>query len=393
MPFSDIDAVAWDRLHHAYGPATDVPDLLWSLMNPDRASEALRQEAAKHKSSVFDRVRYHLWGNVFHQGSVWQASAATVPFFADILLEGPRDPELQAFVVCYLHHLAMSYPQDRFPCWFDPDAEFASVAGQVAPTGEPDYDSDVPYLIWVRDCYEAVEHHIEAVLPCLESESESVAGEAIALCASFTRVRSLTTPRLRALAAGDGVRSGWAALSLAILCGESALPDALRLAASRDHMVRIHGACAAVLAGGKALPMDALGVLFEPMPVELAKAESPHAETIQALIARCLIHLPDEHRAAAVSAVARQHRGSQAREGLTLTASLLHLAFGASQVPKQASKLSPMQREALETVRDHGAFLWHGSVYGNYASMMRDWGLPVTAAALGEWLVASDGDE
>ncbi|MCA9642177.1 MAG: hypothetical protein H6718_07825 [Polyangiaceae bacterium] len=386
MPFSEIDSVPWDKLHHAYGQATDVPDLLWSLMDPERASKELREDAAKHNTSIFDRVTYHLWGNVFHQGTVWQASAATVPFFADILLEGPRDPALQAFVVCYLHHLAMSYPQDRFPCWVDPDADFASVAGQVAPAGEPDYSGDVPYLIWVRDCYEAVEQHIEAVLPCLNSESDQVAGEVIALCASFPRVKTQTVPLLQPLARGEGVRSAWAALSLAILSGASVLPDALRLAKSSDRTIAIHGACAAVLADAASVPIELLGVIFEPLPEELAEAESPHAETLQSLVARCLVQLPDEHRAAAVSAVARQHRGCEAPAGLTLTASLLQLAFGASQVPKRASELNHTQREALEAIRDHGAFLWRGSVFGNYASMMRGWGLPTTAAALGEWL-------
>lgn len=65
-----LDEVAWDQLQHAYGPATDVPDLLRKVAS---GSEADRERALRE-----------LWGNVWHQGTVYEASAQVVPYLSEL---------------------------------------------------------------------------------------------------------------------------------------------------------------------------------------------------------------------------------------------------------------------------------------------------------------------
>jgi hypothetical protein len=45
MVLSGVDDVSWGRLHHAYGTAGDVPDLLRALRSSD---EETRQETHRH---------------------------------------------------------------------------------------------------------------------------------------------------------------------------------------------------------------------------------------------------------------------------------------------------------------------------------------------------------
>lgn len=71
-----IEKVDWAALHHAYGLAVDVPDLLRGLLSPD---ESIRQESL-----------YELCGTIWHQGSVYEASPHAVP----ILLAMLRSPEV-----------------------------------------------------------------------------------------------------------------------------------------------------------------------------------------------------------------------------------------------------------------------------------------------------------
>lgn len=97
-----LDAVDWQRYHHAYGPATDVPVLLRALAFPDQAPATLKRGA----KSVFDSVAWTLWGNVFHQGSVWGVSAKVIPFLVE-LFEAAPSPQVRRFVPTYLHHLAL----------------------------------------------------------------------------------------------------------------------------------------------------------------------------------------------------------------------------------------------------------------------------------------------
>jgi hypothetical protein len=72
--FEKLDQIDWSKLKHAYGPASDVPDLLRSLASEDKED---REEAM-----------YELCGNIWHQGTVYEATAPAVPFLLE-LLESP----------------------------------------------------------------------------------------------------------------------------------------------------------------------------------------------------------------------------------------------------------------------------------------------------------------
>jgi hypothetical protein len=65
-----LDAVAWADLSHAYGPAVDTPDLL--------------RQAASHDQDLVDAAISDLYGSIFHQGTVYPASAAAVPFLVEL---------------------------------------------------------------------------------------------------------------------------------------------------------------------------------------------------------------------------------------------------------------------------------------------------------------------
>lgn len=69
-----LDDVAWDALEHAYGPATDVPEVLRALVSGD--------------DELADEAMYELFGNIWHQGSVYPATIPAVPFLVAIAVAG-----------------------------------------------------------------------------------------------------------------------------------------------------------------------------------------------------------------------------------------------------------------------------------------------------------------
>jgi hypothetical protein len=71
---NDLDAVDWSALEHAYGAADDVPALLRDLAGGSR--EALST----------------LYGNIWHQGTVYEATGHAVPFLIHILDLPSADP-------------------------------------------------------------------------------------------------------------------------------------------------------------------------------------------------------------------------------------------------------------------------------------------------------------
>src|SRR5882724_6142832 len=199
-------SVDWAALHQAYGSAADVPALLRALTNPNRAVETIVESARRNKRSERGEVIWQLWGNVFHQGTVWQVSAKTVTFLVEILKDGPDEPELLIFLLSYLNHLALGYPDDHFPAPVDPDTMFPGAAGMdhaaLDALHQKDYDDlddaerdlyDRSASFWAMECYLAV----EAVASELASAAdEGVALEAIALAASFPRVSGVAIPLL-----------------------------------------------------------------------------------------------------------------------------------------------------------------------------------------------------
>lgn len=75
---SGLDVVPWNKLEHAYGPAIDVPDLIRALASPDK--------------ELRDETWYTLHGNLWHQGTIYEATAFAVPFLVG-LLDGETVPE------------------------------------------------------------------------------------------------------------------------------------------------------------------------------------------------------------------------------------------------------------------------------------------------------------
>jgi HEAT repeat len=67
---SGLGGVAWEALHHAYGPADDLPAVIRAAASTDE------QEARGAVEELFS--------SVFHQGTVYPASVAVVPFVAEL---------------------------------------------------------------------------------------------------------------------------------------------------------------------------------------------------------------------------------------------------------------------------------------------------------------------
>lgn len=72
-----INDVPWSELWHAHGTAEDVPSMLVALQNPESCLEAC---ADLHET-------------VWHQGTVYPASAAVLPFLFQIIAASPKQRE------------------------------------------------------------------------------------------------------------------------------------------------------------------------------------------------------------------------------------------------------------------------------------------------------------
>lgn len=74
----DLDNINWTQLHHAYGEAGDVPNLIRKLLSTDQDE----REAANE----------NLFNCICHQGTIWEATSYTVPYLLE-LVKTPETPD------------------------------------------------------------------------------------------------------------------------------------------------------------------------------------------------------------------------------------------------------------------------------------------------------------
>ena len=78
--------IPWEDLSHAYGPAGDVPGLLRAIASGD--------------AKAADDAVSKLFGNVWHQGTVYRATPYAVPFLARMAAAGIRAGDLVQLLGC-----------------------------------------------------------------------------------------------------------------------------------------------------------------------------------------------------------------------------------------------------------------------------------------------------
>jgi hypothetical protein len=90
-PLAGLEAVPWQQLEHAYGPASDVPALLAAVRaDDDRAGEAIDE----------------LFSTICHQGTVYSATVPAVPFIAMLALDDGLPVERRALLALLLFMIA-----------------------------------------------------------------------------------------------------------------------------------------------------------------------------------------------------------------------------------------------------------------------------------------------
>ncbi|MER5917207.1 HEAT repeat domain-containing protein [Streptomyces sp. NPDC001982] len=81
--FDGLHDIDWASMEHAYGSAEEIPALLWALRSPDTGE----------RRKALDRF----YGAVHHQGDVYPATAASLPFLFELAADGAT-PERAAVV-------------------------------------------------------------------------------------------------------------------------------------------------------------------------------------------------------------------------------------------------------------------------------------------------------
>ncbi len=117
------DEARWQRLHHAYGPAGDVPELLRALARGED------REARKGPLDLWDRI----WSALCHQGDTYPASFAAVPHV--VAIGAARPPSEQPMFWSFVGAVAGSGAGGRVPGELAPAYQRALQQAESAAQG------------------------------------------------------------------------------------------------------------------------------------------------------------------------------------------------------------------------------------------------------------------
>jgi hypothetical protein len=157
----NLDKISWKKLKHAYGEAADVPGLIRKLASKDIKD---REDAL-----------WYLYGNIWHQGTVYEATSYAVPFLIE-LLENPvpdRDK-----ILLYLAELACGHSYldvHRTMSFYDGERDKDEFKKQLQKE-----------LKWVKASREAVLKGCPLYRKLLHDEDPSVRKEAACLLDIFS---------------------------------------------------------------------------------------------------------------------------------------------------------------------------------------------------------------
>ncbi|OIK23665.1 hypothetical protein VT52_031345 [Streptomyces malaysiense] len=402
---SGLDGLDWSALTHAYGPADDVPGLLRALCSPD----------AEQRHQALDA----LYGNIFHQGSRYPATAAAVPF----LVRMAADPALPGRAVCLelLAALAVGYDEARLPGgvavaeWRaavaevraqDPAAiraEYDAWVGAAADEGERrtrefrrdlyDHDRHLEAMAAELGAYDAVRAGAPALLPLLGDADAAVRAGTAYVLAWFPEAAGESLPRL--LATLDEEREPVVlatALVAAGLLGDTGTgPElALRLRpflGAGEPVVRWAAATALARLGGRgveaAVTADVAAELVAAAR-DPAPGEPPipfHEGDLRGYSAASLTLLAEVYPREALDAVTDGLAATSGPASFPLATAALRLAFGepGTDGPGAFTELTEPQRRLVRVLAELDRATWQ---WANFWGIVRSWGLPAPRDAL-----------
>lgn len=241
-----LSTINWSELSHAYGSAEDVPQLLRDL--------------ASHDEQVRRGALGTLYTTLYHQGTIYQASASAVPF----LIELVQQPELvdREEILILLAHLAQgnTYHRQHWHMYSEQQKQDPTVLAQLEQG-----------IFWVERTCEAVEAGLPLYWSLLADQNIRIRMAALFMLGALTRVANQILPLLGERFEADPDERVQASLVLAmgdLLAGqEEMLTEAWQvlihvLDAGPTDLVRVAAALALVRTSSPEIPAHAYEVLL-----------------------------------------------------------------------------------------------------------------------------------
>jgi hypothetical protein len=379
-----LDKVDWSRLKHAYGPATDVPGQIRAL--------------ASRIGEVRSQANYALYGNIFHQGTRYEATPYAVPFLFELLTS--PDVADKHEIITLLVSLAIGYDETWLPDGIDPAGlrrqyrEFESNLSEDERAENERYGVRASVVV---DCYDAVLSQADVLVRLTLSDDVEVRKAAVYALAWFPEIASESAPRLREVVEQtvDLVERATALMSLGLLRRHA--PECVE----REYLAEYGGAdsppvgrqAAAIAVADEPLDPWVSEVLLELLRLpedDLGEATRVrfNESRIQGLASQLLSKYGRSDRTRVVDGLCEALKVVDAYESMDVVTAMLQVIVDPEGRPLTEIGIEDFnddQKRVFHAIADHGGWSSMGG-FANFDLMMREYGLPASQAAMYRFL-------
>ncbi len=364
-----LDNIPWSTLNHAYGSAEDVPQLIWSLLDTN--------------DDIRDKTLYSLYSNIWHQGTVYQATPYAVPFLVELLSVSTVTRKYD--ILIYLSHLTQgnSYLDNQHDDFlFDESCDTDGFRRQLELE-----------LNYVRRTYLAVRDGLEVYFQLMQNKLQDPQTRMAVpyLLSNFNELQAMIVPRLlRLLPTEDNalIRAS-ILMALRYLQHGQQVFDHLEpyLAPDEDLIVRVAAGLAVVEIAGANTPLRVIDLLVDVLKHSTVVDEAYEQLTwsegdLISDICKAFMHIGYERLRPVMSQVVRSLRRVDFYAAMDCVDALLFIVFDGKPLSEVNPNLSRHQRMVLQTILESPT-IWNirlndgqTMLNGNISNMMRAYNLP-----------------
>lgn len=379
----EIENIDWKNLKHAYGSAIDIPNDIRNLASQDQ--------------KIRERAIYNLYGNIFHQGSRYEATPYVIPFIYELLRNESTEDKHELFFL--LISLALGYEEEYLPEGINPEKfRYELIQSESNLTAEQKeindkYGYSATALI---NCYDFAKDGFVTLLGCLDSDDERISQAALYAISWFPEEADISIPKLtEKLSQTEGeIEIANAILAIGLLTKQS--QDNFDLSVihcylkSDSELLRM---CSAIALAKNPMDKTIVDVLIEGITscehLNYSERVLFNEGAIVGYASLTLSTYGKNEKEKIIPVLCQILESVNPYQSLDITYAILSIVNEKRTIPIKEEKLanlSQLEIKVLNSIYEYGGWTSGKSIFVNYLELLRSAGIHDSKQELGKFL-------
>lgn len=378
-----IENIDWANLKHAYGSAADVPNDIRNLTSAD--------------DKVRDKALYNLYGNIFHQGTRYEATPHAIPFLYE-LIENETVLDKHK-IISLLVNLALGYEEEYLPEGINPEKfrnELMESEANMTDEQRVNCEKYGYSTIALINCYDFVKEGIPILLKCLKSDDEKIRKVALYATSWFPEEAENSIPKIIEVLSQieEEIEIANAVLAIGLLNKQSQknidLSPLNYYLKSDSELVKI---CSAIALAKNPIDEKILEILIEGIKsgekLNYVEGMLFNEGRISGYASTTLSKYGKAEKEKIIPVLCQVLESVNSYQALDITYAIMSIVNDKRTIPIKDEKLedlNSLEINVLNSIYEHGGWTLGTGGFVNYFELLRSAGIPDSKEELGKYL-------